>query len=101
MASAQRGERRPLRTFWLVLFLIGSAVAGAGFFYKLYEIFWRVSGTEGFEFAGVHLITYMLVAGGFLLLLVYCFMRGHFSEIEKPKHDLLEQERRLDRQEFE
>ena len=96
-----QAERHPLRTFWLVVFLLGSLLAGAGFFYKLYEFFWDVSSTEGFEFAGVHLVTYMLVAGGFFLLLLFCFLRGHFGDIEKPKHDLLEQERRYDQDEFE
>jgi hypothetical protein len=92
--------RQPLRTFWLALFLVGSALAGAGFCYKLYEFFWDVSSTEGFEFAGVHLVTYLLVAGGFFLLLVHGFLRGHFADIERPKYDLLEQERQRDHQEF-
>ena len=93
-------RRSPLRRFWLVFFIAGCAVAGAGFAYKLYEFFWDVSGTEGFEFAGVHLMTYLLVAGGFLLLLVSAFVRGHFSDIEAPKYEMLERERGRDHDEF-
>ena len=93
-------RRSPLRRFWLVFFLLGCAAAGAGFVYKLYEFFWDVTGTEGFEFAGVHLATYLLVAGGFLMLLVQGFLRGHFSDIERPKYEMLERERGYDHDEF-
>ena len=50
--------------------------------------------------AGAHLLTYVLVAGGFFLLLLYCFLTGHFADIERPKYDLLESERANDLREF-
>ncbi len=96
--STRRSGR--LRRIWLWFFVVTCALAGVGFFYKLYEFFWNVTSTEGFEFAGVHLVTYIFVAGGFVMLLAYGFLKGHFSDIESPKHDMLERERRLDELEY-
>ena len=89
-----------MRRFWIVFFSVGCTLAGLGFAYKLYEFFFDVASREGFQFAGVHLVTYALVAAGFLLLLLYAFLQGHFSDIERPKHELLEKELRYDRDEF-
>ena len=93
-------KRSSLRTLWLWFFVGGCTLAGIGFGYKLYEFFWALTGTEGFEFAGVHLVTYGLVAGGFLLLLIYGFLKGHFADIEQPKYDLLERERAHDHADY-
>lgn len=95
-----KSRRSPLHRVWLWVFLAGTLVAGLGFGFKLYEFFWALAGTEGFEFAGVHLITYGLVASGFLLLLVQGVLSGHFASIEDPKFELLEREERYDREEF-
>jgi hypothetical protein len=92
--------RSGLHRAWLIFFIVGCAVAGLGFFYKLYEFFWALTDTDGFEFAGVHLVTYGLVAGGFLMLLLYGFLKGHFSDIERPKYELLERERAYDHADF-
>ena len=85
---------------WLWFFAFVIAMAGVAFAFKLYEFFYDLTNREGFEFTGAHLLTYLLVAGGFFLLLLYGFLRGHFADIEQPKHDLLDQERRYDRAEF-
>jgi hypothetical protein len=74
--------------------------SGFAFVYKLYEFFHDLTNEDGLHFAGSHLLTYCLVAGGFLLLLLYGFLRGHFADIEKPKYDLLEREERYDRDQF-
>jgi len=89
-----------MRRFWIAFFVVGCALAGLGFAYKLYEFFFDVAGRQGFEFAGAHLVTYALVAAGFLLLLLFAFLNGTFSDIERPKHELLERELRYDRDEF-
>ena len=98
-ASGEQPTGR-LRRAWIIFFFVGCAIAGVGFVYKLYEFFWALAGTEGFEFAGVHLVTYGLVASGFLLLLAYGFFKGHLSDIERPKYELLEHERAHDHAEF-
>ena len=75
-------------------------LGGLAFFYKLYEFLHDLSAQEGLAFAGAPLLTYCLVAGGFLCLLAFAFIKGHFSDIEKPKYDLLETEIRHDLDEF-
>ncbi len=96
------GEPGPPRSqrVVLVVFAVVIAAAGAAFAFKFYEFFVDLAHQEGFRFAGAHVLTYLLVAGGFFLLLAHAFVRGHFNDIEQPKHDLLERERRLDHAEF-
>ena len=84
----------------IVVFAAIIALAAAAFAFKFYEFFYDLSRQEGFRFAGAHLATYLLVAGGFFLLLLYAFLKGHFSDIERPKLDLLERERRYDHDEY-
>lgn len=85
---------------WLIFFGIATFAAGLGFAVKVWEFTSDLLAQEGIQFAGVHLLTYALVAGGFLSLLVFCFLKGHFADIEQPKHDLIERERNYDRQRF-
>ena len=89
-----------LRRFLIAFFGTGSVVAGVGFCVKIHEFTDDLLAEEGIRFAGVHLLTYALVAVGFLLLLTFAFFSGHFSDIEAPKHDLLEQEREHDHRQF-
>ena len=85
----------------LAVFLIIVATAGALFFiYKIYEFFQDMVDEAGIHFAGPHLVTYFFVALGFFLILAYAFLKGHFSEIEKPKYDMLEREERYDREDY-
>ena len=82
-----------LRRFLIAFFGTGSVCAGVGFCVKIYEFTDDLLAEEGIRFAGVHLLTYALVALGFLLLLTFAFLSGHFSDIEAPKYDLIDQER--------
>jgi hypothetical protein len=96
---------KPIRTKGpgrVVLWTFGLAIvaAGAGFSWKLFEFFEDLLAKNGLHFAGVHLVIYALVAGGFLLLLGYAFLAGHFSDVERPKFEMLEREREHDREEF-
>jgi hypothetical protein len=84
----------------VVAFGSAVAVAGAGFAWKLFEFFEDLFAESGLRFAGAHLTIYVLVAAGFVLLLAYAFLSGHFSDIERPKLDMLEREREHDREEF-
>lgn len=92
--------RGPGHRRWMVFFLVVIGAAGVAFAFKLYEFFYDLSQQEGFRFAGAHLATYLLVAGGFFLLLAYAFLKGHFADIEQPKYDILESEQSYDREEF-
>ena len=90
-----RAARAMLAFFGVVI-----ALAALAFGVKFYEFFVNLAAQEGFQFAGAHLLTYLLVAGGFFLLLGYCFVSGHFADIEQPKHDLLDAERQHDLADF-
>ena len=98
-AAAHAADKRILTwMLWIFGFVI---IAAAGAFgWKIYEFAYDLVSEDGLRFAGSHLLTYVLVAGGFFLLLLYCFLRGHFADIEKPKYDLLETEKAHDRREF-
>jgi len=96
--GAARPQRVPRGALWFLASVI--VLGGAGFIYKFYEFFLDIAAQEGFRFAGAHLLTYLLVAGGFLLMLLYAFLNGHFADIESPKFELLEREVRLDHEEF-
>lgn len=92
--------RGPGHRRWMIFFLVVIAAAGVAFCFKLYEFFYDLSQQEGFRFAGAHLATYLLVAGGFFLLLLFAFLSGHFADIEQPKYDILESEESHDREEY-
>ncbi len=85
-----------VRRFTLVFFLAAMGLAGVGFSVKLVEFADDLTASSGLAFAGAHLLTYGLVASGFLALLALCFFAGHFKDVEEPKFDLLEKERRYD-----
>lgn len=86
---------------WMTrLFVVVVIGGGLAFTVKLYEFFDDLTRADGLRFAGSHLLTYCLVAAGFFLLLLACFIGGHFSNIEQAKYDMLEEEERYDRQEF-
>ena len=84
----------------MAFFLLTILLAAVAFGVKFYEFFIDLASQEGFRFAGAELLTYLLVAGGFFLLLAFAFLNGHFADIERPKYDLLEEERRHDELEF-
>ncbi len=94
-------SRQSVRRRWILrVFLVGAILSGVGFAVKIFEFLQDLLNSNGLHFAGAHLAVYAFVAGGFLLLLTYGFLKGHFSDIEKPKFDMLEREITNDRQEF-
>lgn len=98
--DANRGQLTAGHKRWMIFFSVIIAVAGLAFGFKMYEFFYDLSAQQGFRFAGAHLATYLLVAAGFFLLLAYAFLKGHFSNIEQPKYDILDTERAHDRADF-
>ncbi|MBI3450310.1 MAG: hypothetical protein HY049_15525 [Acidobacteria bacterium] len=79
---------------------VGAAVAigGVSFVYKLYEFIVAANrgNLPGFAYATV--VSYFIVTLGFLCMVLWAFLRGHYTDIEEPKHRLLENERALDRE---
>jgi hypothetical protein len=97
--SPRIASKGPGRAFLLV-FAVAIAIAGLGFAWKLFEFLEDLLAQNGLRFAGVHIAIYCLVAAGFLLLLLFTFLSGHFSDVERPKIEMLEREREHDRREF-
>lgn len=98
--GAKRDRPSGARTAMLWFFLIACGLAGVGFCWKIHEFFADALAKEGIGFAGPHLFTYALVAGGYILLLAAAFFRGHLADIEQPKYDLIDRECRNDLDEF-
>lgn len=47
-------------------------------------------------FAVAPMLNYLLASAGFLMLLVWAAANGMFTDMERPKHEMLENEDRLD-----
>jgi hypothetical protein len=73
------------------------AVGGLSFFYKLYEFIVAANRGDlpGFAFATV--VSYFIVTLGFLCLVLWAFLKGHYTDIEEPKYRLQQTEDALDR----
>lgn len=88
-----RAQRITLIVFLLVFLL----PAGVGFAIKLYEFMTVANGatSEG-TFMLVPVLNYFIVFMGMLCMLAWAATNGMFRDIEKPKFDMLRQERELD-----
>lgn len=91
----------PRRTFpwamagFVVLFL-GPSLFGFGI--KFGEFIRAFSKDQGGAFAIPPMLNYLLASLGFLCLLGWAGVRGTFHDLEGPKYEMLERERRLDRE---
>ena len=83
----------------LAVIVIGLAViipSAPGFIDKLVQFFKLAQEEEGGGFALVPIMNYLLVAIGFICLMVWATINGMFRQIEKPKYTMLEQEEAID-----
>lgn len=76
---------------------IGVAIAGASFAYKIVEFILTLDSPEAPGFAVVPVITYFIVALGYVLLFLWAFLEGQFAHMERPKDQLLRREADLER----
>jgi hypothetical protein len=67
-----------------------------GFGSKFIEFIALFRSDEEGAFAIMPVLNYLLASCGFLLLFCWAVLQGMFRDIEKPKHSMLENERRLD-----
>jgi hypothetical protein len=77
---------------------VGCAVAALTFAYKIVEFVWTLDSPEAPGFAVVPVVTYFIVATGWVLLFAWAYLHGQFADMERPKTTLLEREDALDRQ---
>ena len=98
MAETAKLQKRK-RWFLLVFSILMIATAGTAFVFKLIDFF--VTATHGGPDAlGSFLIpvlNYLLVAAGFVCLLIWAVVNGMFRDVEGPKYTMLEHEQELDR----
>lgn len=80
------------RTFRIVhvFFVLAVTVAGCMFCFKLFSFLRTIKRDELAGFAFDPILTYGLVAMGFLCLLAWAYLSGQFRDIERPKYEMLE-----------
>lgn len=95
-STSKTASRRSLRLGTALMAVVALVPSCLGFGNKLLELFQlAAAGGEG-SFALVPLCNYILATIGFTFLLGWAACNGMFHDIEKPKIDFLERERRLD-----
>lgn len=67
-----------------------------GFVGKFIEFIHVFRGVSGGQFAVAPMLNYLLASLGFFMLLLWAASNGMFNSIERPKHQMLENEARLD-----
>ena len=77
----------------------GCAIAALTFAFKIVEFIWTLDSPEAPGFALVPVITYFIVATGYVMLFAWSYLNGQFENMEQPKTTMLEREKELDRQE--
>ena len=90
--------RRVSRQGWItaamaVLILIPSMYGFIGKFVEFVHIY---RGASGGEFAVAPIMNYLLASAGFFCMLLWAGWNGMFHDMEQPKIDFLENEKRLD-----
>jgi nitrogen fixation-related uncharacterized protein len=76
---------------------IAVGAAGLTFLFKLYEFV--AASTTGIlpGIVTATVLPYFCISAGFLLLAAWAWSRGHYKDIEQPKHDMLLQEEEYER----
>ena len=100
MTQAPQNSRR--RSFaWIVtivfavLILIPSML---GFVMKFMELINLTQGDADGGFAITPVVNYLFASAGFFFILLWAAINGMFTDLEKPKYTMLENEQQLDRQ---
>jgi hypothetical protein len=78
----------------VVLFIVPAAMA---FLNKFMKFVGTVGTDEMGGAALVPMLNYLMVAAGFICLMVWAAASGMFRDVEAPKHKMLETEEKLDR----
>jgi nitrogen fixation-related uncharacterized protein len=88
---------RPERIFLWGSMIFGIFAAAVAFVYKIAEFLFTLNEGAVQGFADVPVTIYFVVAAGWLLLLVWCFLSGKFKDVEQPKYDMLRMEEEYER----
>jgi hypothetical protein len=77
--------------------LLGIALAGAAFAWKLAEFLHAMESPDAGGFVAVPVTVYFIVATGYACLLASSWLKGDFDRIEEPKYEMLERELEYER----
>lgn len=99
--NAPRLVRRPeeSRAKRIAIAVIAAVIlipGAVGFAEKIVQFVHTLDAEEGGRFTIVPLMNYLLIALGFLLLLLWGVAHGMFRDIEGPKYAMLDREAALD-----
>jgi len=97
--SPESPRRSGSRASVIVTVILGVIIlipSMAGFVAKFIELIAVVQGDGEGLFAITPIINYLFASLGFLCMLIWATGHGMFTDIEKPKYTMLEQEERLD-----
>jgi cbb3-type cytochrome oxidase maturation protein len=101
LREVRRSEPSAPRLNWF-LWIFGPVVilvAGTAFVFKLIEFLYAAT-TTGPDALGSFLmpvLTYLLVAAGYLLLFLWAYASGQFRDVEAPKYRMLDMQDEIDR----
>jgi nitrogen fixation-related uncharacterized protein len=87
-------KRNRLWAVVAVAFFLGPAMFGFGT--KFYELIHVFQGDSSGAFAVTPIVNYLLAGCGFVLLFAWAARNGMFRDIERPKFQMLDNERLLD-----
>lgn len=87
-------KRNRLWAILTVIFFLGPAMFGFGT--KFYELIRVFQGDSAGAFAVTPIVNYLLAGCGFVMLFAWAARNGMFRDIERPKFEMLDNERRLD-----
>lgn len=97
-ASTPKGHARIVysdrrtRNIFIWSLSAGLVISGMAFALKIAEFIFTMSSDDAKGFADVPVTVYFFVAGGWLCLLLWCFITGKFKDVEYSKMAMLEQE---------
>lgn len=86
-------KRDKLIAYIMIIFVI--LPGGLSFIVKIASYF-MVEMEEGMSGFALPFFNYLFIALGFVCLFVWAFLSGHFNNIDKPSHDMLEMERKYE-----
>jgi hypothetical protein len=95
-----RSKHPPDRASRLVIIwtlIVGVVLAGIAFAYKIAGFIYTLSSVDFRGTFEVGVLVYFAVSGGWLCLLVWCFLTGKLKRNERAKIDLLKQEEEYER----
>jgi len=92
-----RGNERASRLVVIWTMIVGVALAGVAFAYKIAGFIFTLSSPDFRGTFDVGVSVYFCVSAAWLCLLVWCLLSGKFKRMERAKFDLLRQEEEYDR----